>query len=59
MALFSIVWKKIGQITHLSICEGIYDIQMYVWHCAACQVSPVGQAGQKTCNFMLLFLQNL
>ena len=30
MALFSIAWKKIGQITHLSICDGIDDIQMYV-----------------------------
>ena len=29
MALFSIVWEKIGQITHLSICDGIDDIQMY------------------------------
>ena len=29
-ALFSIVWKKIGQITHLSICDGIDDIKMYV-----------------------------
>ena len=28
MALFSIVWKTIGQITHLSICDGIDDTQM-------------------------------
>ena len=27
MALFLIVWKKIGQITHLLICDGINDIQ--------------------------------
>ena len=30
MALFSIVWKKIGQITHLLICDGIEDIQMHI-----------------------------
>ena len=30
MALFSIVWKKIGQITHLSICNGINDTQVYM-----------------------------
>ena len=30
MALFLIEWKKIGQITHLSICDGIDDIQMCI-----------------------------
>ena len=29
MALFFIVWKKIGQITHLSIFDEIQDTQMY------------------------------
>ena len=31
MALFSIVWKKIGEITHLSICDEISDTQMYIY----------------------------
>ena len=31
MALFSIVWKTISQITHLSICDGIDDIQIYMY----------------------------
>ena len=31
MALFLIhLEKKIGQITHLSICDGIDDTQMYI-----------------------------
>ena len=30
MTLFLIIWKKIGQIIHLSICDGINDTQMYV-----------------------------
>ena len=30
MAFFSIVWKKIGQLTHLLICDGIDDMQMYI-----------------------------
>ena len=30
MALFSIVWKTISQITHLLIYDGIDDIQMYI-----------------------------
>ena len=31
MALFSIVWKKIGQITHLLIYDGIHDVQIYIY----------------------------
>ena len=30
ITLFSIVWKKFGQITHLPICDGIDDAQMYI-----------------------------
>ena len=30
MALFSIFWEKNGQITYLSVCDGINDIQMYI-----------------------------
>ena len=31
MALFSIIWKKIIQTTHLLTCDGIDDTQMYMW----------------------------
>ena len=31
MACFSTVWKNIGQITHLSICDGIDNAQMFIW----------------------------
>ena len=30
MALFSMAWQKIGQITHLSICDGIDDTQICI-----------------------------